>query len=74
MRSTLNAIFERNGDYKEFKEQYMKNYKSKLKATVQKSARERQKSIDKSESSVRGWFSFVFGNPFRIKGDSGVEE
>ena len=74
MRSTLNAIFERNGDYKEFKEQYMKNYKSKLKATVQKSARERQKSIDKSESSVRGWFSFVFGAPFRIKGDSGVEE
>ena len=77
MRSTLNAIFERNGDYKEFKERYMKNYQSKLQATFQKSDRERQDTIQKGDigrgGSVRGWFTYFFSG-FKIKGDSGVEE
>ena len=52
MRTTLNAVLERNDEYKKFKEDYFKNYQGKLEQSIQKLANERGQQLRNEQDVV----------------------
>ena len=72
MRTTLNAVLERNDEYKKFKEDYFENYQGKLEQSVRKLSNERGKQLKSEEDAnivTRGfiragnWIYNIFNRP-----------
>ena len=62
MRTTLNAVLDRNKDYKKFKEDYFKNYQGKLEQSIEKLAKKRGEQIKNvQDAGLAGGF-VRFGN------------
>ena len=45
MRTTLNAVLSQNKKFKEFKDEYLENYKGKLRQTLEKDAKEISEAV-----------------------------
>ncbi len=81
MRTTLNAVLERNDEYKKFKKDYFKNYQGKLKQSIQKLANERGQQLRSEQDAgnivtkgfikLGNWIYNIFNRPKIDK--SGIE-